>query len=987
MLKRSKISTAVLLALGAVAALPVVAQDASQRVEITGSNIRRAQAETASPIQIITKQEIDQSDKGSVAEYLQTLTADGQGSVPFTYGRGFSGATSSGISLRGLGANATLVLINGRRVTSAVLADDAQRSYVDLNQIPLEAVERVEVLKDGASSIYGSDAVAGVVNIILRKNFVGTVGKVTYGVAQEGDGKEPRIALTHGFGDMAKDGFNVLLNAEFGKKEAIYYRDRAGRGSVGVSAIGQPQWGFDPDSGPLNNIGRAGGNGWIPSAPSSPTGRLHNSGLAGFIGNVRYPFANVLYPNVLDAAGNPSVHQAYYSRSDPAGAGFIRTFPAAGTYCLANTNLPQNNPNGACINDQRQQVNQIQPEHETASLFGRLSTQINSKLEGFVELGFYSTKSRVDGLATPAQAFFFRPNGLVVSQTAATQLGAAHPDNPYFGTAARLMYNPQFDTGITSVDSEGRSTRLVAGVKGTLAAWDFDTALSYSESKQTDTQINVVNWRVKNALLNPTAGNVAAATAFSPQYAALPAGTYWRIGENASLNSRELYAALLADKDREGVSRQYGLDFKASREFGKLEGGAIGVAVGGEIRRTFNNLNQWDGQGNFQGLSLTSYNGERDIAAAYTEVLLPVSKQLELNAALRFDHYSGGIGNSWTPKVGAKWTPMNNLAIRTTFARGFRAPGAAETNSIAGFGGIVIDDKARCAVLTADGLPAATVASTCEGVAPTFVIAGNPNLKPEKSQSFTLGLVWDVTQRTSMTADLWQIRRSGLIVQEDGQAAVDKGQVVRDPSTAVSPNDPGAILVGSTLYENANDSLTQGLDLEIKHRWELGGGMGRLTAGATWTHLFTQRVVAGDGTVHNYAGTHGNCDITNCIGSPRDRISFAATWDMNQWRLGANVNYRGPMSNKFEQSDTDCAQSLLNGADFPTGCKVKSFTTLDISSAYKISKNAEVFGSVANLLDAKPPSDFETYGAIGYNPLDYSGAIGRMFRVGFKYQF
>src|SRR5262245_65511024 len=129
MFKRTRLSRAEWIAIGGASVFisqEAMAQDAPQRVEVTGSNIRRTEAETASPIQIITKQEIDQSGKGTVAEYLQTLTADGQGSVPFTYGRGFSGATSAGLSLRGLGANATLVLINGRRVTSAVLADDAQ---------------------------------------------------------------------------------------------------------------------------------------------------------------------------------------------------------------------------------------------------------------------------------------------------------------------------------------------------------------------------------------------------------------------------------------------------------------------------------------------------------------------------------------------------------------------------------------------------------------------------------------------------------------------------------------------------------------------------------------------------------------------------------------------------------------------------------------------------------------------------------------------
>ena len=418
MLKRTRLSRSLLLAFSSTAAITgsgVYAQTAQapqpeqlQRVEVTGSAIRRTDSETASPVQIITKQEIDQSGKGTVAEYLQTLTADGQGSVPFTYGRGFSGATAAGISLRGLGANATLILINGRRVTTAVLADDAQRSYVDLNQIPLEAVERVEVLKDGASAIYGSDAVAGVVNIILRKNFVGTTLKASYGISQKSDGSEPRAAITHGFGDMATDGYNVLLNAEFGKKQPIYYRDRAGRGSVGVSAIGQPEWGFDPNSGPTNNIGRAGGQGWIPTSSTAASGRVNNSGSPSFIGNVRNP-------TTLD----------YYSRSDLAGTGFTQTFAGANAYCLANTNLPQNNPNGACINDQRQSVNQIQPEHQTASFFGRFSKQIDADLEGFVEVGFYSTKSRVDGLAISPSAAFFQPNGLVVSQTAATQLGAA----------------------------------------------------------------------------------------------------------------------------------------------------------------------------------------------------------------------------------------------------------------------------------------------------------------------------------------------------------------------------------------------------------------------------------------------------------------------------------------------------------------------------------------------------------------------------------
>ena len=197
-----------------------------------------------------------------------------------------------------------------------MLADDAQRTYVDLNQIPMEAVERIEVLKDGASAIYGSDAVAGVVNIILRKNFVGTIGKVSYGLSgSSGDGNEPRGALTDGFGDLTKDGYNLLLNVELGKKDAIYYRDRVGRGSVGVSAIGQPQWGFDPNAGPTTTTSRAtAATAAIPV--NNATGvRVNNTADRSIIGNVRNP-------TTLD----------YYSRSDPGGVGFTRTFPDAATY-------------------------------------------------------------------------------------------------------------------------------------------------------------------------------------------------------------------------------------------------------------------------------------------------------------------------------------------------------------------------------------------------------------------------------------------------------------------------------------------------------------------------------------------------------------------------------------------------------------------------------------------------------------------------------
>src|SRR5262249_39051749 len=136
-----------------------------------------------------------------------------------------------------------------------------------------------------------------------------------------------------------------------------------------------------------------------------------------------------------------------------------------------------------------------------------------------------------------------------LSQTATTLLGANHPDNPY-GAAARLSYNPSLEPGVgpNVIDSKSHTSRVVAGLKGNAYTWDFDTALFYSEARQTDTFTKRMNVKVKNALLNPTAANIAAAAAVSPAYAALPAGTVWRIGENAGLNSQAMYDALLQDQ-------------------------------------------------------------------------------------------------------------------------------------------------------------------------------------------------------------------------------------------------------------------------------------------------------------------------------------------------------------------------------------------------------------------------------------------------------
>src|SRR3989449_2598167 len=284
MIKKKRMALVVGQAFAAASLISVSASgfgQAVERVEVTGSNIPRVATETASPVTVVSREEIEKSGKATVAEYLQTLGVDNQGSVPMSFVNGFA-AGGSGISLRGLGASSTLVLMNGRRIASYGQADDGQKVFTDLSVIPMEAVERIEVLRDGASAIYGSDAIAGVVNIILRQDFTGTVAKASYGRSRYGDGDQKRASVTMGFGNLASDRFNYFFNIEAFKADQIFDKNRdrdwIGKGDLrpwGYSA-GDSQFLSCGVDFPGGRVRSPGGNQPHPAGPDEFQSRSHS---------------------------------------------------------------------------------------------------------------------------------------------------------------------------------------------------------------------------------------------------------------------------------------------------------------------------------------------------------------------------------------------------------------------------------------------------------------------------------------------------------------------------------------------------------------------------------------------------------------------------------------------------------------------------------------------------------------------------------------
>src|ERR1700750_131775 len=183
-------------------------------ITVTGSALPRIDVETPSPGTTITAEQIQKSGLTTVSDVVRAVSADNSGSIPSSFTAGFA-AGSSGVALRGLTVNSTLVLIDGRRAANYPLTDDGQRSFVDLNTIPSNAIERIEVLKDGASSLYGADAIAGVVNVILRPGYQGAEFTADVGSSEHGGGTTTRATVLFGGGDLNKDGWNAYMSAEY----------------------------------------------------------------------------------------------------------------------------------------------------------------------------------------------------------------------------------------------------------------------------------------------------------------------------------------------------------------------------------------------------------------------------------------------------------------------------------------------------------------------------------------------------------------------------------------------------------------------------------------------------------------------------------------------------------------------------------------------------------------------------------------------------
>jgi iron complex outermembrane recepter protein len=406
----------------------------TEKIEVTGSNIKRVDTETPSVVQIITREEIERSGSTTVAELLRNVPAIAGGSLQdFNTGSGFSAAAQSA-SLRGLGSVGTLVLLNGRRVSPSPTADPntGQGSAFNLNTIPFSAIERIEILKDGASAIYGSDAIAGVINFILRKDYQGAEVRVSGQSTTSNTFKNFTVSGTAGFGDLAKDRYNVLVSGEYFKRDAVSY---------------------DEPNGVLNDDYR----------------RL----------------ANRNAPNISSFTQVPN-----YFREATLGSGVFLTALPTDPRCPAAQVI---SPNAGCrINTF--QFQQIQGKAERIGGLVKVTRDFSGTLQGTAEFSF--TRA-INNFENSPPALDGTLNGSIWFNRAGQRfqyqlrLPVGHPDNP-FSTPVALRYR-FIDLGVAKQETTNDAYRGVVGLSGAIGGWDWESALLYSKTERKDVANGVLS--------------------------------------------------------------------------------------------------------------------------------------------------------------------------------------------------------------------------------------------------------------------------------------------------------------------------------------------------------------------------------------------------------------------------------------------------------------------------------------------------------------
>ena len=958
LLKKSVIAVALTLASTQV----VLAQEAAnappiQKVTVTGSNIKRIDSETATPVQVIKREEITRLGVNSVKELIDSLTA-ATGSLSDIGGNNSFAGGASSASLRNLGKQSTLILLNSRRVAPYALAD-YNEVFTNLDALPLEAVERIEILRNGGSAVYGSDAVAGVINIITRSNYRGLSAKADDARSlKNGVFNTDKASITGGFGDLAVDKYNILANLEFFHRNKVMWRQV------------------------VDDVNPAYGNKFAAYKPGS--------GLS---------FGSRGTPSTFSFPGN-----------------IIGQGPIAG--CAVK------NSAGLCVFDRYSRF-QAEPEADRTNFLVSGKFNLSEKLEGYSEVLYSQTKTKYlspfatyDSTASPTTWGDPSTNGSNSFQSLA--LPPTHPLNQT-GDFAPLRYRFVDSGAYRNTDSS--QYRVLAGLKGSVGKYDWDTAIGFMGSKTTDrSRGSFSNKGFKQVIgdynLQDADGNTTDPLFFNRGY---------KIGQ---YNSADVINTLFPESGYDATIRQSFIDGKLTGDIGQIGGRPIGLAVGGDLRHESFSINPFGGlaTGDVVGNGVVTSNAARSTSSLFAEANFPVTKSLEVQTAARIDKFPG-FNAHVSPKLAFRLEATPALLFRGTAEGGFRAPNLTEsaTSTKFAFSSGNADPK-RCnqAHSLADALRAksdslpnsdpqkALYAARADSVESNECAAGfssivknNPDLKPETTNSLTFGFVLEPIKNVSFSMDYWNIKRKNeigvkstddLLAAEDSQprGVINRAALAGD-KTFLDANDPSGLSLGneksiygvtagrliSTVgkFENISKTKTSGIDIGSSARFNTA--YGKLDLGLSATYLIEYREFSaglntyGDNLAGRYTYPKVNANLTAALQTGKVtnglRFVFSSATSLNGDYYDTNYTNAGCATRRW--TNEECGI----GHDF----------RLDYNFSYTGIKNLTLTAYLRNVTGRRPATNFRSLDRDGGGiiPQDTDDVTGRTLRLGAEYKF
>ena len=931
MFQRTKICSGLLLAFGSsmLAVAPgAFAQDSTvQRVEITGSSIKRIDAETSEPVTVIKADDLKKQGVTTVEQIMQNVSAmQVQQGASQAVGLSTGGATFA--DLRGLGANKTLVLLNGRRIANSAFDSSAP----DLNTIPFAAIERVEVLRDGASALYGTDAISGVINFITRKDYKG--GTITLGVdaPQHPGGSAHSANLGLGVGDYDKDGFNFFGFVDFNKQAAVTSNQR-------------PYY----------------QNQYLSHGTFAPSGTTFP---ATYLGYATAGGASAKNPDGTSAAVATNAT------------------PFGGPACLASANLY---PNEAAQPNRCGEITsnfiQFIPATQKVSGMFNAAFKINENNRFNFETFVAQSKVNAQTAPVPYGALYLSPSspyfpGNGITPAAVGGLSSDQQGHPGLADNSDLLIKMRtVMLGNREDDNTTTQGRFSASLDGTIADWDYNVAATLNTN------------HVQDYLAAGYSNINTIATQITDPNSAIPGGYVLNnainpFGAQSAAGSALLNSAVTDGVLQSGTGTVKSIDGHASRDLGDWlhAGRPAALALGLDVRNE-----KFVQQANAPvaeaviastGLDPATYNaGKRDVYAGFFELNVPLIKSLDVTVAGRYDKYSD-FGKTFNPKASFRFQPSKAFLLRGSYSTGFRAPSLYELNAAQTYtnstGGQ--NDPANSTIVGGKCVANSGHPQACNNQFEELA-GGNTGLKPEKSKNATLGIVLEPFSDFTAEFDLYHITFTNQIsVVPDSylfdptqQAAFGKyyhynsnGDLSTDGTQCPGANC-GYV---STLNQNLGGVKTDGMDIALGYRAN-AGRFGRLNFGlqSTWVHSFKFQTVPGGSYIQNVGILTGTNPVF------RWQHNGTINWNLDQFSLGWAIHYKSGY------------------VDLNPGPKVSSYTTMDLFGSYAMSKGVSLTLGVRNLTDSKAPFTNQTaLFQTGYDPR-YADPVGRTFYGRASYSF